>query len=190
MKLRNLLITATLFCLSMTSAFAEVIEDGWLIFKDTTWDQSHEPTNSWSISVYTTQNSIQRTLETFTTAGTIKSVSYTYGLYSLDDPTKTWTLKTDGSRRVELPGDVGFWKTATATFENGATESITTYSTIGLGWDYGKINDYEVWVGGNYRDADITFGQPLPAPVTTLLIALALGAGFVMYRNRKQQAEA
>ena len=33
-------------------------------------------------------------------------------------------------------------------------------------------------------------GYPLPTPVVTLLIALALGAGFVMYRNRKQQAEA
>ena len=35
-----------------------------------------------------------------------------------------------------------------------------------------------------------TVGSPLPTPVVTLLIALALGAGFVMYRNRKQQAEA
>ena len=31
-----------------------------------------------------------------------------------------------------------------------------------------------------------TFGTPLPAPVVTLLIALGFGAGFVMYRNRKQ----
>ncbi len=31
-----------------------------------------------------------------------------------------------------------------------------------------------------------TVGSPLPAPVTTLLIALAFGAAFVMYRNRKQ----
>ena len=31
-----------------------------------------------------------------------------------------------------------------------------------------------------------TVGSPLPAPVTTLLIALAFGAAFVVYRNRKQ----
>ncbi len=31
-----------------------------------------------------------------------------------------------------------------------------------------------------------TFGNPLPAPVVTLLIALAFGGAFVMYRNRKQ----
>ena len=31
-----------------------------------------------------------------------------------------------------------------------------------------------------------TIGNPLPAPVVTLLIALAFGGAFVMYRNRKQ----
>ena len=31
-----------------------------------------------------------------------------------------------------------------------------------------------------------TVGNPLPAPAVTLLIALAFGAAFVMYRNRKQ----
>ena len=36
------------------------------------------------------------------------------------------------------------------------------------------------------EDPQIAFGQPLPAPVTTLLIALGFGAAFVMYRNRKQ----
>lgn len=35
------------------------------------------------------------------------------------------------------------------------------------------------------KDPQIAFGQPLPAPVTTLLIALGFGAAFVMYRNRK-----
>lgn len=40
--------------------------------------------------------------------------------------------------------------------------------------------------GGNDKSAQISFGAPLPTPVVTLLIALAFGAGFVMYRNRKQ----
>lgn len=35
-------------------------------------------------------------------------------------------------------------------------------------------------------DPEIAFGQPLPAPLATLLIALGFGAAFVMYRNRKQ----
>lgn len=34
--------------------------------------------------------------------------------------------------------------------------------------------------------ADKSFGQPLPTPVTTLLIALGFGAAFMMYRNRRQ----
>ena len=39
---------------------------------------------------------------------------------------------------------------------------------------------------GIYGEASETVGSPLPAPVVTLLIALACGAGFVLYRNRKQ----
>lgn len=35
-------------------------------------------------------------------------------------------------------------------------------------------------------DPQIAFGQPLPAPLATLLIALGFGAAFVLYRNRKQ----
>ena len=38
----------------------------------------------------------------------------------------------------------------------------------------------------NRTDPEIAFGQPLPAPLATLLIALGFGALFVMYRNRKQ----
>ena len=53
---------------------------------------------------------------------------------------------------------------------------------------YGKLKEHG---GGNDNSAKIsfapgTFGAPLPAPVVTLLIALGLGAGLVMYRNRKQ----
>ena len=36
------------------------------------------------------------------------------------------------------------------------------------------------------KDAEIAFGQPLPSPVATLLIALGFGAAFMMFRNRKQ----
>ena len=49
---------------------------------------------------------------------------------------------------------------------------------------YGKLN------GPNNKNehmkAEFTFGQPLPAPVVTLLIALGFGAALVIYRNRKQ----
>ena len=39
---------------------------------------------------------------------------------------------------------------------------------------------------GTTKKAEFTFGSPLPTPVVTLLIALAFGGAFVMYRNRKQ----
>jgi len=49
-------------------------------------------------------------------------------------------------------------------------------------------NGHRVFFGiyGNESEGGETFGQPLPAPVVTLLIALALGGALVMYRNRKQ----
>ena len=49
---------------------------------------------------------------------------------------------------------------------------------------YGKT--YSDSGSGNDKSAKVTFGQPLPAPVVTLLIALGFGAALVMYRNRKQ----
>jgi len=45
-----------------------------------------------------------------------------------------------------------------------------------------------ITAGGSYREEGGTFGQPLPAPVVTLLIALGFGAALVMYRNRKVKA--
>ena len=43
-----------------------------------------------------------------------------------------------------------------------------------------------VFDDGQGNKAKVTFGEPLPTPVITLLIALGFGAAFVMYRNRKQ----
>ena len=59
---------------------------------------------------------------------------------------------------------------------NENPSNVVYYGKTGTGAD-GK---------GNEKSAQITFGAPLPTPVVTLLIALAFGAGFVMYRNRKQ----
>ena len=50
---------------------------------------------------------------------------------------------------------------------------------------YGKTGTGENGTG-NDKSAQIIFGAPLPTPVVTLLIALAFGTGFMMYRNRKQ----
>ena len=51
-------------------------------------------------------------------------------------------------------------------------------------------NGHRVFFGIHGEESEGTVGSPLPTPVVTLLIALALGAAFVMYRNRKQQVRA
>ena len=58
---------------------------------------------------------------------------------------------------------------------------------MGKGNWIGQYNNGAMFLVGGSSE---TFGQPLPAPVVTLLIALALGGALVMYRSRKQQAEA
>ena len=51
----------------------------------------------------------------------------------------------------------------------------------------GKFNNGDILlVGLTVPEKEIISGSPLPAPIVTLLIALAFGGAFVMYRNRKQ----
>ena len=59
---------------------------------------------------------------------------------------------------------------------------------MGKGNWIGQYNNGAMFLVG--AGASETFGSPLPTPVVTLLIALGLGAVIVMYRARKQQAEA
>lgn len=96
--------------------------------------------------------------------------------------------------------------TAFATF----TDMETIYSAPannGMGFSGEELNAgqalvYGKWVGNNNGalflvsvtapttppviDDTTPQGNPLPAPITTLLIALAFGGAFMMYRNRKQ----
>lgn len=66
-------------------------------------------------------------------------------------------------------GSSDLLKFGTEGFQDGAVFMVSTGAGTGE--------------GGN-------FGTPLPTPVVTLLIALGFGAVLVMYRSRKQQAEA
>ena len=59
---------------------------------------------------------------------------------------------------------------------------------MGKGNWIGQYNNGAMFLVG--AGSSETFGSPLPTPVVTLLIALGLGAVIVMYRGRKQQAEA
>jgi len=81
--------------------------------------------------------------------------------------------ETDASvSTVNIPGngDFFYYISKTRTLNDG---------TISYGNLTGKDNK-------EHMKAEFTFGQPLPAPVVTLLIALGFGAALVIYRNRKQ----
>ncbi len=82
--------------------------------------------------------------------------------------------KTDSSASVSTEnihgnGDFFYYISKTNTLKDGTIS-------------YGKITGKDQ----EHMKAEFTFGQPLPAPVVTLLIALGFGAALVMYRNRKQ----
>ena len=113
-----------------------------------------------------------------------------------------WTLGSEtGSQDITFSEDVGLWMND---YFDG--KDHYTYSVIsGYKWTTNGSNEFLYYDDASYEfplTATITFtpykessgdsgtvsGQPLPTPVVTLLIALALGAGFVMYR--KQRAEA
>ena len=59
------------------------------------------------------------------------------------------------------------------------------YTDVGVGV-FSQSGNSILFDDGKGNTAKVTFGSPLPTPVITLLIALGLGAAFVMYRNRKQ----
>ena len=135
---------------------------------------------------------------------------FKYAVYNVDafeagdiKPLSSWTQFLDtnsgmvwqiqqGTNYVELPAGVTRLGVVAITkgvySSDNAEDQFLFYRLAGSdSYNYhvsfGKVSDDH---GKGNNRADITFGAPLPTPVVTLLIALALGSGFVMYRNRKQ----
>jgi len=180
--MRNFLIASVLFLLTTTSAFAVIVteENGYY------WLQP-EADNSLTV--------------TLTKPG---GANWHYGLYSLDtgnnwemelatgentiDLTDTsvtkigvWAYQSNGGGSADKKDAYSYGATSNhAEFHFAATDTVIAFTKNGT--DKGRID-----FGGN---GDGTVGAPLPTPVVTLLIALAFGAGIVMYRNRKQQVKA
>ena len=76
------------------------------------------------------------------------------------------------------------------TFEpfSGPTNTVTSDPFYG---GYNVDSFYSVDFAENPFDGMIdilVMGEPLPAPVVTLLVALAAGAAFLLFKNRKQRA--
>ena len=174
--MRNFILASVLFLLA-GSAFAAIVteENGsyWL-----------QPDGSNTLTV------------TLTKPG---GANWHYGLYSLDAG-NTWEQElSTGSNSIDLTGKnvtkVGVWAyqsngggsagkkdaysygatTNHAGFHFAATDTVIAFTKNGT--DKGIIG---------FEGGEGAVGSPLPTPVVTLLIALAFGAGFVMYRNRKQ----
>lgn len=192
MKLRNLLITAALF-LSAGVAFAGHSID----------------TDTYDINDFTfTANGNH--IDVFLNKG--NQTGFDYALYDVsayDDisgtnkwqdvldnysGTSLWTIQS-GNNSIDLPEsgtELGVLCITHKVYSSDNPESKwlffrvkgTSFSANSV--SFGKLDDNG---SGNNKTATVSFdtvGSPLPAPVATLLIALAFGAGFVMYRNRKQ----
>lgn len=200
MKLRNLLLTAALFLTAgIVSAVSPIEstdvtnEDGTVIRTDYSWpvpyDKQGKPTTVTMIR-YNSQGN---------------SDSWSYQLYAVSGEAKDWTYNLvestadsyvkEGNKRI-------YTFTLNIPYDENGVPAVTSIgvkgrdggdSAINIPVKKGHFHFYETedgalafGKGGNNVKAEFTFGQPLPAPVVTLLIALGFGAALVMYRNRKQ----
>ena len=208
MKIRNILLASVLFSLTSIVSAAVTYDTAGGSY----WNQTGETHSNWNVTVsQATRNSAQKDFLNNSNA----TYSYQYGLYSLatynswteasgdrNDLTAAgwkegenlWTLTVGETTKVDLKGNVGFWKIVTitepATGDSEATStSFLTFSKTGNDLDrFPKLNSYNVYAKGITQDVKISFGSPLPAPVATLLIALAFGGAFVVYRRKQAKA--
>lgn len=130
------------------------------------------------------------------TVNRINAGGWQYGLYSLDTEWKTDNLG-DGTYTFDVSETgtrIGVW--AKNGNGGGNKDKHLVYSDANIAgnndfsFSFTDPNSATFSFGKEHVMGEVTFGSPLPTPVVTLLIALGLGAAFVMYRSRKQQAEA
>ena len=180
--MRNFLIASALFLLTATSAFAAIVseENGFY------WQQ---PENDNSLVVNLSKPG---------------GNNWHYGLYSVD-PGSTWRIELEtGDNTIDLTGQdvtkIAVW--AYQSNGHGSSEKKEAFSYGGENANHAQFhlaaNGVVISFTKNGTDKGVldfsgnegTVGSPLPTPVVTLLVALALGAGLVMYRNRRQQVKA
>ena len=196
MKLHNLLLTAALFLSAgIVSADVYNTDENFL------WNND---TNSMSVTITLTKDNKTGFHYAAYDVAQYSSLSD----FSFDDLSaypskyagKVWLLQPGGNtinlsptlNQIGIIGTSGnsdeqlVFSSANASAANSNDYHFYDSHTIQV-MSYGK----ELGTGTHAADISFspsakTFGSPLPAPVVTLLIALACGAGFVMYRNRKQ----
>lgn len=191
MKLRSLLLTAALF---VTAGFA---------FAGQSYDESIYDISDYTWTNSTKGHTIPVTLEKGNQDG------FKYAVYDVKAYSQISSMKwKDAVAKYE---GKSLWLIESGTNWVRLPEGVTELGIVAITKDvYSSDNASDQWLfyrrkdsaefvnsvsfgkptddqgQGNNKSAKITFGTPLPTPVVTLLIALALGAGFVMYRGRKQ----
>ena len=195
MKLRNLLLTAALF-LSASFAFADKAFDinDYNVGNFTWTNNSGDQTIRVQLKKYN-QEDFRYFVYDVDAYDQNQIVNGQWGKYASNNEGKVWELQT-GVNEIVLPEGVThvgvFALTKKVYSGDNATDKFRFYREKDSQFlerkvSFGKLDDNGK---GNSHSADIIFGAPLPTPVVTLLIALGLGAAFVLYRGRKQQAEA
>lgn len=203
MKLRNLLLTAALFLTAGIASAAVVYEDVYNV--DEATEETPRVKIGEDIFFEIPQGNfyINNVIDEF---GTHRDL-YGHILVSVSNPGSNkftllalepfehagsfWTADlNEGENEVYLPHEAGS-KYAILVNDGGVSASP-------LNWPGGRDLSFSpesfshegrqtiVFNDQNGNKTTVTFGSPLPTPVITLLIALGLGAAFVMYRNRKQ----
>ena len=191
MKLRSLLLTAALF-VSAGFAFAgNSIDESIYDISDYTWTKTTEGQAVPITLVKGNQGGFTYAVYDVNAYSEISKMKWKDAVKKYEGKS-LWLIDT-GTNYVRLPEGVTELGVVAITkgvySSDNATEKWLFYRTKGsadfeFSVSFGKPADDQG--GGNNKSAKITFGSPLPTPVVTLLIALALGAGFVMYRGRKQ----
>ena len=191
MKLRSLLLTAALF-VSAGFAFAgNSIDESIYDISDYTWTKTTEGQAVPITLVKGNQGGFKYAVYDVNAYSEISKMKWKDAVKKYEGKS-LWLIDT-GTNYVRLPEGVTELGVVAITkgvySSDNATDKWLFYRTKGstdfeFSVSFGKPTDDQG--GGNNKSAKITFGSPLPTPVVTLLIALALGAGFVMYRGRKQ----
>lgn len=124
-----------------------------------------------------------------------KAGGFNFGVYSVNGTKWDSGKLKEGWNTVTIPADVtkiGAWGVNGNDPQGKKTVYSATTTTTNFDFHLTEVGS-KTFVFSNKEGAEkgyVVIGSPLPTPVVTLLIALGLGAAFVMYRSRKQQAEA
>ena len=124
-----------------------------------------------------------------------KADGFHFGVYSVDGTKWNSGELKEGWNTVTVPSDVtkiGAWGVNGNDPQGTKTVYSATKTTTNFDFHLTEVGT-KTFVFSNKNGAEkgyVVIGSPLPTPVVTLLIALGFGAAFVLYRSRKQQAEA